>query len=447
MFALEINFQDGVSPPEIVFLRRPQGLVGSSDSAHVVVEDMRELNFQLRLVRELGRRFRCKPIGLNDAVQIPSVLEGSYDGECTLDLGPLRFHVTALDSDLVLKDGEPPDRAGVRIVRRSCSSPGPVFPAVVVRGVPPMVMSFAPDQPIYIGRAKACVLRIDSAEISAKHARMGFESGEFWIEDLGSTNGTYVNHQQISGRISVPPGAIITLGREVSIAGVTSEDQISKVTRGLGEVQKRPAVQERRYPVLISVSEVARPARFVLAPGVSVTIGRDPSSDLWLGAPHVSRKHCSVALSKTGQVSVIDSSTNGTAFDSGVLHKGDVLEVGTTPRVLDFGSGVTVAICFNDEQEKTFTAALGSSWAFSARPATELPVDTGQKQQKRSGSSLGAARSSASPVTRSGVSSSGEWSEFFREQRMAVRVLMIAAGLVLLVVVGVLISMLWPVFA
>ena len=43
MFALEISFQDGASQPEMILIRRPQALIGSSEYAHVVIEDMKEI--------------------------------------------------------------------------------------------------------------------------------------------------------------------------------------------------------------------------------------------------------------------------------------------------------------------------------------------------------------------------------------------------------------------
>lgn len=364
MFALEISFQDGVSQPEMIFLRRPQALVGASDYAHVFLEDMKELNFQLRFLRELGRRFRCRVIGSGEEAQLGKRFEGMYDGSAVIDLGPVRLAVSALDCDLGVRENETPDRAGVRVLRQACSSPAPLFPAVVVRGSTPLVLSFVPDQPIYIGRSKVCALRLDSADISARHARMGYEAGEFWVEDLGSTNGTFINQQQISGRVTVPAGTPISLGREISILGVTSEDQIERATTVASEVIKVAPVLEHQYPVLLAVSEVARPARLVLQPGAAVKIGRDPSSDMWLGAPHVSRHHCSVAMTRGGGISVTDHSTNGTAYDKGILHRGEILELGEDPTVLDFGGNVTVAICLASEHEKIFAATHGSPHAF-----------------------------------------------------------------------------------
>ena len=77
MFVLEISFQDGVSQPEMVFVRRPQALIGSSDYAHVVIEDMASLGYQLRLVKDIGRSFRCKPVG-SPAGNVSTFREGTF---------------------------------------------------------------------------------------------------------------------------------------------------------------------------------------------------------------------------------------------------------------------------------------------------------------------------------------------------------------------------------
>ncbi len=378
MFALEISFQDGVSQPEMIFLRRPQALVGASDYAHVFLEDMKDLNFQLRFLRDLGRKFRCRAVGSKDDAGLAKKYEGVYDGSTTIDLGPVRIAVSALDCDLSLKDNETPDRAGVRVLRQACAAASPLFPAVVVRGNTPLVMSFVPDQPIYIGRSKVCALRLDSADISARHARMGYEGGEFWVEDLGSTNGTFINQQQIAGRVTVPAGTPVSLGREISVLGVTSEDQIERASSVPSEVARPVATVEHKYPVLLAISEVARPARVILQPGGSVKLGRDPSSDMWLGAPHVSRHHCSVSMTRNGAVSITDHSTNGTAYDKGVLHRGEILEVGVEPTVLDFGGSLTVALCFDAEHEKTFASSHGSPHAFH-KPKETARSDTARE--------------------------------------------------------------------
>ncbi len=65
------------------------------------------------------------------------------------------------------------------------------------------------------GRDDACGLVIDAGTVSRHHARITVVSGAATIEDLGSTNGTYVNGTQISGPTRLGFGDEISLGSEV----------------------------------------------------------------------------------------------------------------------------------------------------------------------------------------------------------------------------------------
>ncbi|MEO0155713.1 MAG: GGDEF domain-containing protein [candidate division WOR-3 bacterium] len=62
-----------------------------------------------------------------------------------------------------------------------------------------------------IGRADGCDFIIDGKEVSRKHARIYYENGKFQIEDLNSTNGTFVNGKQIT-RVELRHGDEINIG-------------------------------------------------------------------------------------------------------------------------------------------------------------------------------------------------------------------------------------------
>jgi chromosome segregation ATPase len=55
--------------------------------------------------------------------------------------------------------------------------------------------------PVYIGRAVECAIRTDDAMVSRKHSLIRFDQGRFWIEDLGSSNGTHVNDMKIQRQV------------------------------------------------------------------------------------------------------------------------------------------------------------------------------------------------------------------------------------------------------
>ncbi|SHN46796.1 FHA domain-containing protein FhaB/FipA [Cryptosporangium aurantiacum] len=69
------------------------------------------------------------------------------------------------------------------------------------------------DLPITLGRADDSTLVLNDDYASAQHARLVPRAGEWLIEDLGSTNGTYLGQTKISGPTPVPLGAPIRIGR------------------------------------------------------------------------------------------------------------------------------------------------------------------------------------------------------------------------------------------
>ncbi len=360
MFALEVDFNDSVSQVETIFVRRPQALIGSSEFAHVVVEDLKDV--QLRLSREIGRKFQVVVSGSKSA----EGRSGSYDGFAELSVGEVSLRIVALDLDLATRDQEPPDRSSVRVLRRASSHPSPEFPAIALVGSAPVVMSIHNDQSILIGRSKKCHLRVEASDISAEHARFGFDGGSFWVEDLGSKNGTFVKSIQVAGKTSFSPGEIVVLGRDVAITGLVSADQLTSASaRPDDSILMSSASVEGRYPIVYAVSDVVRPPRFVLSKGTAIQVGRDPTCDIWLGAPHASRKHCSIELLQDGSVAITDSSTNGTGYSGGVLRRGERFVTDSkVPVTLDFGGGIVLAICFDSSDEVVFKEAGGGADAF-----------------------------------------------------------------------------------
>lgn len=57
------------------------------------------------------------------------------------------------------------------------------------------------DEPVYIGRAIECAIRTDDAMVSRRHSMVRFDQGKYWIEDLGSSNGTHVNDVRVQKQL------------------------------------------------------------------------------------------------------------------------------------------------------------------------------------------------------------------------------------------------------
>lgn len=55
-------------------------------------------------------------------------------------------------------------------------------------------------------------LSLKDGKVSSHHARLTFEDGEYWIEDLGSTNGTWLDKKKISSITCLKPGTQVRIG-------------------------------------------------------------------------------------------------------------------------------------------------------------------------------------------------------------------------------------------
>lgn len=65
---------------------------------------------------------------------------------------------------------------------------------------------------LLIGRASDCDVVIDNAFVSAHHARVYTADTGYWLEDLGSTNGTTVNGKPVEGPVRMGNGGKFMIG-------------------------------------------------------------------------------------------------------------------------------------------------------------------------------------------------------------------------------------------
>lgn len=64
-----------------------------------------------------------------------------------------------------------------------------------------------------IGRDPANGLRLTHETVSRMHAELTVQGGRWILRDLGSTNGTCVNGQRVTGAVSVRDGDQVSFGR------------------------------------------------------------------------------------------------------------------------------------------------------------------------------------------------------------------------------------------
>ena len=70
-------------------------------------------------------------------------------------------------------------------------------------------------QPVLIGRADDSTLVLTDDYASTRHARLSQRGADWYVEDLGSTNGTYLDRAKVTTAVRVPLGTPVRVGKTV----------------------------------------------------------------------------------------------------------------------------------------------------------------------------------------------------------------------------------------
>jgi pSer/pThr/pTyr-binding forkhead associated (FHA) protein len=120
-----------------------------------------------------------------------------------LELRPPRARASAGERRL------PPQAA--RSTKRSKKTPGKV---TVIEGQL-KGKAFDLHNELTVGRASKCHLVLDDNYVSQVHARIFAKGDSFMVEDMGSTNGTYLNRQRVTSPAELQRGDRVKIGKTV----------------------------------------------------------------------------------------------------------------------------------------------------------------------------------------------------------------------------------------
>lgn len=182
-----------------------------------------------------------------------------------------------------------------------------------------------------VGRLNADVLLPDPS-VSRSHARITVQNGTVTLEDVGSTNGTFVNGQRLTPQtpVTLANGAEIAFGGTrltLRLPGTPATEPVSAeatlvasapvtqtLTVTVEEEEAKPQPAEEEAQVVAYWCSDDGTVRVPLVPGM-YTIGRRPSNHIVIPDPFVSGNHA-VLLVEPDQVNIEDvGSTNGTFVD------------------------------------------------------------------------------------------------------------------------------------
>ncbi len=237
----------------------------------------------------------------------------------------------------------------------------------------PIIVDCENETRVTIGRKDSNDYVLNYRNVSSFHALIECFDDNFYLEDLNSTNGTFVNGEQIKGRVVLNHNDRVKFAsfeflvdimvdknkkveREISSDGTVFMDaskveEVQNVVSSIEEdnnegfTDKENDVETGKETVLYGVKGLLQNARLVFLnenreligeyelKDAETTIGREDVNNIVIDHPSISRVHCFINR-KDGYYEIVDSeSTNGTFVNGkkikkAVLKNGDFLKLG-----------------------------------------------------------------------------------------------------------------------
>jgi ABC transport system ATP-binding/permease protein len=205
-------------------------------------------------------------------------------------------------------------------------------------------------QELIVGRDPGADIVIASPLISRRHARFFAADGDYLVEDLGSTNLTFVNGVRLVQPTRLSDGDVIQLGQAVRLqfAQPAAGDQTqldllgqtalevapasgSETLLAVAEPEPRPA-----QPPLLVISTASGQPQTVQLQGALLRLGRAPDNDVVISSPIVSSHHAVLQRAPAGYLLRVEPGAKNPMYYNGrpvegehVLHDGDLLRIGS----------------------------------------------------------------------------------------------------------------------
>ena len=135
-----------------------------------------------------------------------------------------------------------------------------------------------PEDITSVGRVPENVLQIEDDSVSSSHAQIFFKDGKFHVRDLGSTNGTFVNGEQVN-ESPLNSGDEVRFGSVATLFSIPEESQEIPLSQEESTVSAPSPSTSRRPVNFVSSSPIKRgnsdrdPRMLVLLAAVFVGLG------------------------------------------------------------------------------------------------------------------------------------------------------------------------------
>ncbi len=216
------------------------------------------------------------------------------------------------------------------------------------------------NQPeVTFGRVASNEIVIENPDISRRHARLVRIENRYQIEDLGSSNGTFVNGELISAPRLLHPGDQVRLGQSVEFTYELPDAAAAPVEKMATIVEKQsareatvlgedlPEMPPAAPPTLTITVAGQKPAAYQLTQP-AIRIGRAPDNDIVIDSRIVSRYHARLEQTARGyQLVSLPEATNPILLEGRPLPAVHSLADGNLMRIGGEDPGMMVTLVYS----------------------------------------------------------------------------------------------------
>ncbi len=226
---------------------------------------------------------------------------------------------------------------------------------IMRRGPTPGAIYDLDSDEITIGRGRKNDIVIHDNEVSREHCRLIRLLDDYEVQDISSSNGTFVNGLRVISNWLLQPGALVELGDSITL-----EYERTPAANGTGRLAKTEplprnddaaASDDCRHVLMMTMGPTVGRVYFLSEPMHS--IGRDTGNDIMIQDPEISRNHVRLRRARNEYIVEDLGSTNGTYINGGLIDGSHTLEVDD---VLRLGTAVQLQYLQQSSTE-TYMAA------------------------------------------------------------------------------------------
>lgn len=137
------------------------------------------------------------------------------------------------------------------------------------------------NRPVTLGREAINDVVLSDPEISRRHARLFVQDGQFFLEDLGSTNGTFINGRRVHAPTRLQDSDVIEFGESIRLQFLQSDgDEVEPLPPPVViEAELPPAARERPGPTKPLSGEPPPPPPVYRTPPTDTDLLTAPDED------------------------------------------------------------------------------------------------------------------------------------------------------------------------